>query len=69
MMTPKTPPDLDTLHIQVSFEIFSGKLKSTNDAVPVNVPAARRRKVVARKAKSTTRPTFFLSEAILENII
>lgn len=30
------------------------------------MPAARRMKVVARKPKSTTRPTFFLSEPMLD---
>ena len=43
-------------------------MKLTNDETPVNAPIARRRKVVARKAKSTTRPTFFLRVTMLENI-
>lgn len=32
----------------------------------MNKPTARRRKVIVRKPKSTTRPMFFLSEAMLK---
>jgi hypothetical protein len=66
-MAPKAPPALVVLPSKVRNRIHSMvKIKQTYPKEPVNKPTARRRKVIVRKAKSTTRPMFFLSEAMLD---